>query len=51
LRPTPLDEGGWEITIPGDTKSIKITNPKYGSKNEQIVALVEERLNDISKNV
>lgn len=51
LRPTPLDEGGWEITIPGDTKPIKISNPKYGSKNEQIVQIVENRLNDLSKNV
>ena len=40
LNPKPLDEGGWEIMIPGDTSSIKISDPRKGIKNEEILNII-----------
>lgn len=50
LKPKPRDGGGWEITIPGDKNPILIDNPKYGSQNEELVTLIEERLEDLTNN-
>ena len=51
LHPTPLDEGGWEIVLPGEKESIKVTDARYGENNEEIVNLVNDRLNELSENV
>lgn len=51
LHPTPIDGGGWEITLPGEKKSIKIDDPRVGAKNEEIVGIVQDRLDDLSRNV
>lgn len=51
LQPKPLDEGGWEITIPGEKKSRKISDSRKGSKNEEIVGIIQDNLKDISDNV
>lgn len=51
LQPKPLDEGGWEITIPGDKEPIQVSDPRHGSKNEEIVNLVRDRLDDLSNNI
>lgn len=51
LHPTPIDGGGWEITLPGEKTSIKIDDPRIGAKNEEIVGIVQDRLDDLSRNV
>lgn len=51
LKPTPIDGGGWEITLPGEKKSIKIDDARIGSKNEEIVGIVQDHLNDLSRNI
>lgn len=51
LKPTPVDGGGWEITLPGEKKPIKIDDARVGSKNEEIVGIVQDRLEDLSRNV
>lgn len=51
LKPKTLDGGGWEIIIPGDTSPIKISDPRIGSKNEEILGLIQDRLEDLSTNV
>lgn len=51
LHPTPLDEGGWEIVLPGEKESIKVTDARYGENNEEIVNLVNDRLNELSENI
>ena len=51
LHPTPVDGGGWEITLPGEKKSIKVDDPRVGAKNEEIVGIVQDRLDDLSRNV
>lgn len=51
LKPKALDGGGWEITIPGDKEPIKIDNPRQGSRNEEIVGIIQDRLDDLSNNV
>jgi hypothetical protein len=51
LKPKALDGGGWEITIPGDKEPIKIDNPRQGSHNEEVVNLIQDRLEDLSNNV
>ena len=51
LQPKPLDEGGWEIIIPGDKDPIQVSDPRHGSKNEEIVNLVRDRLDDLSNNI
>jgi hypothetical protein len=50
LKPKPRDEGGWEITIPGDKNPIFIDNPKYGSNNEELVNIIQDRLDDLTNN-
>lgn len=51
LHPTPLDEGGWEIILPGESKSIKIKDSRYGENNAEIVNLIQDRLDELSNNV
>lgn len=51
LHPTPLDEGGWEIILPGEKESIKVKDSRYGENNETIVNLVQDRLSELSNNV
>ena len=51
LNPKSIDGGGWEITIPGEKKSIKVSDPRTGSRNEEILGLIQDRLEDLSTNV
>jgi hypothetical protein len=51
LQPTPRDEGGWQITIPGDKNPILIDDPAYGSNNKELLNIIQDRLNDLSNNI
>lgn len=51
LNPKPRDEGGWEIIIPGEKNVIKVDDPRFGSKNEEILNLIHDRIDDLTKNV
>ena len=51
LKPKSRDGGGWEITLPGEKKSILIDDPRYGTKNEEILGIIEDNLDDLTSNV
>lgn len=51
LQPIPRDEGGWQITIPGDKDPILIDDPAYGSNNKELLNIIQDRLNDLSNNI
>ena len=51
LRPKSRDGGGWEITIPGEKKPILVDDPRYGTKNEEILNIIQDRLDDLTTNV
>lgn len=51
LQPKARDGGGWEITLPGDDEPTLIDDPRHGVKNEELLELVQERLEDLSSNV
>ena len=51
LKPKALDDGGWEITLPGETTPIKIDDPRQGVHNEEIVNIIQDYLEDLSNNI
>lgn len=51
LKPKAVDGGGWEITIPGDKNPITVDDPRHGVKNEKILELIQDRLDDLSRNI
>ena len=50
LKPKVIDGGGWEITIPGDAKPITVSDPRSGERNEEILNLIQDRIEDLSNN-
>ena len=51
LKPKSADNGGWEITIPGDKNPITVEDPRTGAKNEEILNLIQDRIEELSKNI
>ena len=51
LKPKPAENGGWEITIPGDKNPITVDDPRTGAKNEEILNLIQDRIEELSKNI
>lgn len=51
LTPKSVDGGGWEIILPGEKNNIKIKDPRYGSNNEELLGIIQDRLEDLSNNV
>lgn len=50
LQKTPLSDGGWEIQIPGDDAPIQVKDPNSASRNKELVTLIEDRLEQLSRN-
>lgn len=50
LNPKATEDGGWEIKLPDEDTTITVNDSHVGSRNKEILAIIEEHLDDLSSN-